>query len=53
MFDERKIISLPNNVKISKLNIAYELMWLNILHKEGYITDEQYKKVKLLIKKKY
>ena len=46
-------INVPDGIDISKLNIAFELMWLNILYKEGYIDDEQYNKVKLLINKKY
>lgn len=46
-------IQIPDGVDLSKLNIAFELMWLNILYKEGYIDDEQYNKVKLLINKKY
>ena len=46
-------INIPQGINLSKLNIAYELMWLNILYKEGYIDDEQYKKLKLLINRKY
>ena len=46
-------INLPQGIDLSKLNIAYELMWLNILYKEVYIDDEQYKKLKLLINRKY
>ena len=46
-------IRLPQGINTTKLNIAFELMWLNILYKEGYIDDEQYKKIKLLINKKY
>ena len=46
-------IQIPDGVDLSKLNIAFELMWLNILYKEGYIDEEYYKKIKLIIKNKY
>lgn len=46
-------IQIPDGVDLSKLNIAFELMWLNQLFKEGYINQEQYHKIKLLINKKY
>ena len=46
-------VNIPNGVDLSKLNIAFEMMWLNILYKEKYITEEQYTKLKLVIKNKY
>ena len=39
-------ISIPKGLDLNKLNIAFELMWLNILLKEGYINEEEYKKIK-------
>ena len=36
-------IKIPQGIDLSKLNIAFELMWLNILYKEGYINEDQYK----------
>lgn len=46
-------LNLPNDIDLSSLNIAYEIIWLNILHNGGYINDEEYYRLKLLIKKKY
>lgn len=46
-------ISIPQGIDLSKLNIAFELMWLNILFKEGYISEEEYYKLKIKIQKKY
>lgn len=50
---DAKSLYIPDSIDISKLNIAFELMWLNILYKEEYINEEQYKKLKLLINRKY
>ena len=46
-------VNIPNGVDLSKLNIAFELVWLNVLFKEKCITEEQYNKLKLVIKNKY
>ena len=46
-------ISIPNGIDLSKLNIAFELMWLNKLFKDGYISEEEYFNVKRKIKQKY
>ena len=37
---------IPKGIDLSKLNIAFELMWLNILYKEGYVNEEEYNKIK-------
>ena len=46
-------INIPQGIDLSKLNIALELMWLRRLFNENYISEEQYKKLKLLINNKY
>ena len=46
-------INIPQGIDLSKLNIAFELMWLKKLLKEEIVNEEQYKKLKLLINKKY
>lgn len=46
-------INVPQGIDLSRLNIAFELMWLNILFKEGYISEEEYYKIKRKIKNKY
>lgn len=46
-------INIPEGIDLSKLNIAFELMWLKKLLNEEIINEEQYKKLKLLINKKY
>lgn len=46
-------INVPQGIDLSKLNIAFELMWLNILFKEGCLNEEEYYKLKRNIQKKY
>lgn len=46
-------IKIPEGINLTKLNIAFELMWLNILFKEEYINEEEYYKIKRKIKNKY
>lgn len=46
-------INIPNGIDLSRLNVAFELMWLNILYKEGYVNEGEYKRLKLVINNKY